>query len=188
MHKLSHAGRRATRQLVATRFVWPGLASDVVAWCKECAACNPAKVTRQPSTSVEKMEIPTARFSHVHVDIVGPLPLSRDGYTHLLTMIDQSTRWTEVVLLRETTAEAELDAFVATWVAHCGVPANITSDRGVQFTSATWTDWCSEYGLRHIPTTAFHPQANGMVERLHRQIKDALRARSGAAAWADHLL
>ena len=50
-----------------------------------------------------------------------------------------------------------------------------------------WTDWCSEYGVRHIPTTAFHPQANGMVERLHRQMKDALRARGGTSAWADHL-
>ena len=41
--------------------------------------------------------------------------------------------------------------------------------------------------MQHITTTAFHPQANGMVERLHRQMKDALRARGGAAAWADHL-
>ena len=82
-------------------------------------------------------------------------------------MIDRSSRWPEAVILRETTAEAVLGTFVATWVAHYGVPANLTSDRGVQFTSATWTDWCSEYGVRHIPTTAFHPQANRMVERLY---------------------
>ena len=40
--------------------------------------------------------------------------------------------------------------------------------------------------VEHITTTAFHPQANGMVEHLHRQIKDVLHAR-GAAAWVDHL-
>ena len=96
VHGLSHTGSRATWRLVATRFVWPGLATDVVAWCKECAACNRAKVTRLPSTTMEKMEIPTARFSHVHVDIVGPLPPSREGYTHLLTMIDKFTRWPEL--------------------------------------------------------------------------------------------
>ena len=88
-----------------------------------------AKVTRQPSTTVDKIEIPTARFSHVLVDIVGPLPPSGEGYTHLLTMIDRSTRWPEAVLLRETTNEAVLDAFVATWVAPFGMPANLTSDR-----------------------------------------------------------
>ena len=88
-HELSHAGRFATRRLEAARFVWPGLATDVVAWCKEYAACNRAKITRQPT--VEKMDIPAARFSHVHVDIMGPLPPSREGCTHLLTMIDRST-------------------------------------------------------------------------------------------------
>ena len=40
VHELSHAGQWATRWLVAARFVWPGLAIDVVAWCKECAAFN----------------------------------------------------------------------------------------------------------------------------------------------------
>jgi len=76
VHQLSHAGWHATRRLVAARFVWPGLAADVVNWCKECDACNRAKVTKQPTTTVEKMAIPGARFSHVHVDIVGPLPPS----------------------------------------------------------------------------------------------------------------
>jgi hypothetical protein len=36
-------------------------------------------------------------------------------------------------------------------------------------------------------TTAYHPQANGMIERAHRQIKDALRAREAGVAWPDHL-
>ena len=85
------------------------------------------------------------------------------------------------------TAEAVLDAFVATWVAHYGMPSVITTDRGVQLTSATWGGWCVDYGVQHITTTAFHPQANGMVERLHRQMKDVLCARGWAAAWADHL-
>ena len=38
-----------------------------------------------------------------------------------------------------------------------------------------------------MTTTAYHPQSNGMVERLHRQMKEALRARNAATAWIDHL-
>ena len=102
-------------------------------------------------------------------------------------MIDRSTRWPEAVLRRETTAEAVLDAFVATWVARFGVPFIITMERGVQFTSDTWGGWHGEFGVQHITTTAFHPQANGMVERLHRQMKDALRDRGSTAAWVDNL-
>ena len=80
-----------------------------------------------------------------------------------------------------------LDIFVRSWVSRFGLPAHVTTDRGAQFTSGTWTTRCNKMQVDHITTMAFHPQANGMVERLHRQLKDALHARGAASAWADHL-
>ena len=56
-----------------------------------------------------------------------------------------------------------------------------------KFTSEIWTELCSCLGIKHSPTTAYHPQANGMVERYHRQLKDALRARLAGADWYHHL-
>ena len=85
--------------------------------------------------------------------------------------------------LSSTTATACADAFVAGWVSRFGVPASITTDRGVQFTSAVWTILCQRLGIQHCTTTAYHPQSNGMVERFHRQLKDALRAHLAAADW-----
>ena len=187
IHSLAHPGTRASTRLISSRFVWPALATDVKEWCRECVACQRAKVTSQPSTPVEKISIPAQRFSHVHVDLVGPWPTARAGYRYLLTVIDRSTRWFEATPLQEITAEVVLDSFITSWVARFGLPAHVTTDRGAQFTSGTWTTWCTEMQVEHITTTAFHPQANGMVERLHRQIKDALRARGAATAWADHL-
>jgi hypothetical protein len=67
------------------------------------------------------------------------------------------------------------------------VPAVITSDRGTQFTWAVWEALCNRLHIQHITTTAFHPCSNGMVERCHRQLKDALRAWSAANDWPDHL-
>ena len=84
--------------------------------------------------------------------------------------------------------ETVLEAFITMWVACFGVPARITTDRGTQFTSGTWEDWCQKQGVQHITTTAYHSQAIGMVERIHRTLKAALCARGGAAAWKDHLL
>ena len=63
----------------------------------------------------------------------------------------------------------------------------MTSDRGTQFTSEIWTELCSCIGIKHSPTTAYHPQANRMVERYHRQLKDALRACLAGAYWYHHL-
>jgi hypothetical protein len=72
------------------------------------------------------------------------------------------------------------------WVSRFGVPATITSDRGAQFTSALWAGLCSLLNIQHSPTTAYHPQSNGLVERFHRRLKDALRSRA-AADWHDHI-
>lgn len=86
-----------------------------------------------------------------------------------------------------TTATACADTLVAGWISRFGVPDIITSDRGVQFTSDVWRVLTSRLGIRHVTTTAFHPQANGMIERSHRQLKDALRARLAGTDWPEHL-
>jgi transposase InsO family protein len=72
-------------------------------------------------------------------------------------------------------------------VARYGVPAVVTSDRGVQFTSSFWATMTARLGIKHKMTTAFHPQTNGAVERFHRQLKDALRARLAGDDWYSHL-
>jgi len=187
MHGLSHPGIRATKRLISSRFVWDGCAADVALWCRNCQDCARGKVTVQEKTEPAQIPVPAARFSHVHVDLVGPLPPSKEGYTHVLTVVDRSTRWPEVYPVRDLTATECADTFTAGWVACFGVPHTITSDRGTQFTSAVWQSMCNTLGVRHVTTTAYHPQSNGMVERFHRQLKDALRARNCGTAWLEHL-
>ena len=77
--------------------------------------------------------MPEKRFSHIHVDLVGPLPPSL-GFTHLFTVIDRHTRWPEAVPLKDTSATECARALISIWVSRFGVPLHMTSDRGVQFT------------------------------------------------------
>ena len=74
------------------------------------------------------------------------------------------------------TAESVADAFAHGWVATFGVPATITTDRGAQFGTAIWSQLMALWGIRSTTTTAYHPEANGMVERFHRRLKEALLA------------
>jgi transposase InsO family protein len=186
VHSLAHPGIRATRRLISTRWLWRGMAADVAAWCRECQPCQRGKVTQQHTAAVEPIAVPHRRFSHIHADIVGPLPSSQ-GFHHLLTIIDRSTRWLEAIPLQSTTAAAVADALTSGWIARFGVPAELTTDRGVQFTSEIWSILMNRLGIRHHQTTAYHPQANGMIERAHRQLKDALRSRLAGADWLSHL-
>jgi transposase InsO family protein len=151
--------------MIAARFVWLGMKADIAAWCRECEACQRAKVTKQPQAPLQPIHIPSRRFSHVHVDLVGPLPASEDGLLYLFTVIDRTTRWLEATPLKETSAASCISAFLSSWVARFGVPERVTTDRGAQFSSATWASFCRQAGLRHVMTTAYHPQANGLVER-----------------------
>jgi transposase InsO family protein len=136
---------------------------------------------------MQAIPVPTHKFSHVHVDLVGPLPTSSDGHVYLLTIIERSTRWFEAVPQRNMEASTHVDAIIANWVARFGVPATVTTDRGAQFTSTPWTSACTSLGIKHMLTTAYHPQSNGLVERVQRQLKDALRAHGAGAAWHSHL-
>jgi cleavage and polyadenylation specificity factor subunit 1 len=100
IHGLAHPGIRATRRLIASRYVWPQLATDVKNWCNECQQCQAAKVTKQPTAATQSIAVPTTRFTHVHLDLVGPLPAAADGSTHIITMVDRSSRWAEATPLR----------------------------------------------------------------------------------------
>jgi transposase InsO family protein len=112
------------------------------------------------------------------VNIVGPLLVSKEGFTHLFTMINGSSRWMEGVVAPLTAISVADYALpmVREWVFLFGVPDAITSDCDAQFTSTLWSAFCGILGIQHHPTTAYIPQANGMVEHFHRQLKKSLRA------------
>ncbi len=90
IHGLVHPGIRATRRLVSSRFVWRGCAADVAGWCRDCQTCQRGKVTRQPAAATQSIRVPERRFTHLHVDLVGLLPTSAEGFKYLFTIIG---RW-----------------------------------------------------------------------------------------------
>ena len=120
------------------------------------------------------------------MDLVGPLP-SSNGHTHILTIIDRFTRWPVAIPLPDTSTETVLRSLISGWVASLGVPETITTDRGSQFSSHLFHQVSKLFGIHHIRTTAYHPAANGMVERFHRQLKAALIAHNSTDAWTDLL-
>ena len=186
LHSLSHPGVRASQRLLTTRFVWPGINTDVRKWARQCLQCQRAKVHRHTITPLSRFPTPQHRFNNVHIDLVGPLP-SSGGFTYLLTMIDRFTRWPEVVPLIDITAETVALAFITTWVARYGVPAVITTDQGRQFESSLWSQLMKVLGTHRTRTTAYHPIANGLVERLHRQLKAAIKCLRSPTDWISGL-
>ena len=165
--------------------IWTDLVKDCKAWCKTCIPCQKSKVHRHTKSPLHKFPLPDARFSHINIDIVGPLPPSQD-YRFLLTCIDRYTKLPEAIPLKDQTAESVAKALYANWIARFGVPEVITSDRGTNFESNLFASLSKLLGVRKIRTTSYHPISNGLVERLHRQLKAAIKCHS-TERWSETL-
>ena len=129
--------------------------------------------------------MPTRRFDHIHVDLVGPLPPS-NGSRYLFTVIDRFTRWPAAYPLQDMETSSCARA-LRQWISDFGVPSDISSDRGTQFTGQLWKDLTQLLGIQLHHTTSYHPQANGIVERFHRSLKASIMARMTTETWSDEL-
>ena len=174
VHGLGHPGVHRTQQTLAERFVWPSIKADAAKWARECIPCQQAKINRHVTPPISNFEVPARRFSHLNLDIV-TLP-SSNGFNHLLTIVDRLTRWPVAIPISDITAETVADAFALGWVATYGIPVAITTDRGSQFSSSIWTQLMNQWGIKPLMTAAYHPEANGLVERMHRRLKEAILA------------
>lgn len=159
--------------------------SDVRRWTRACINCQRTKVHRHTVSPTATFQLPHGRFSHLHMDIVGPLPPSQ-GYRYIFTVIDRFTRWPEAVPLTDITAETVAHAFLTSWVARFGIPTTVTTDRGRQFQSNLFATLSKLLSFHHISTTSYHPSANGLVERFHRQLKTAITATT-PSTWSEYL-
>lgn len=132
LHNLAHSGVRTTNTLVKERFVWEKMIKDINTFVNQCLHCQRSKVNRHTKSPFKHITPPSAKFEHINIDLIGPLPPS-ENMRYCLTMIDRYSRCPEAVPIPDIRAETVARAFSDNWVARYGVPARLTSDRGSQF-------------------------------------------------------
>ena len=185
-HNLAHPGIRRTRHLIATRYVWPNLNKDVTNWTRSSLKCQRAKITKHTSAPISTFRSFPCRLEHVHLDIIGQLPTS-ENCRYCLTMIDRATRWIEAVPIPDITVETVTNAFISVWIARFGCPTVATTDQGRQFEAELFHEFSKAFGFKRIRTTAYHPQANGLMENLHRTLKTAITCSPNPTTWTKQL-
>ena len=191
-HNLSHPGVKGTLKLIKSRFFWPNIDKDIRILCRECLACQQSKINRHTRTPTLHFDIPSERFQTVHIDVVGPLiPVMQHGQNftspcrYLLTCIDRATRWVEAAPMADISAATIAATFFNIWISRFGVPLHVVTDRGSQFESELFRELSVITGFTRLRTTAYHPQMNGIVERMHRSLKTSITARK--QSWLDSL-
>ena len=114
-------------------------------------------------------------FKRVVVDLVGPIcPSSDSGCRYILTLVDYDTRYLEAVALKKVTAEDVAEALVNMY-SRVGVPEELLTDMGPQFTSECMKEVSRLLSIRHLTTSPYHPMCNGLVERFNATLKAMLK-------------
>jgi len=167
----SHPGIHRTYENAKSMFYWVNMFSDCKEYVEHCQVCQQMRGNPQavPMGGAPLAEAPLERVSMDIFDLGQSIPV-RYG----LSIIDQHSRYLQVVPLRTVTATTVHRAFVDHWVTLFGPPRAIQTDNGSQFTSHLFNELCRMMRVSHHYTIRYHPQANGLVERTNWVIKSAL--------------
>ncbi|KAK3571260.1 hypothetical protein QTP86_005974 [Hemibagrus guttatus] len=139
-----HPGIQRSTQLVRHRFWWPSLTSDVEEHVQACSTCAQTCTSRQlPEGLLEPLPIPQRPWSHLSVDFLTDLPDS-GGHTAVLVVVDRFSKGCKLVPLKGLpSAMQTAEALFLHVFQNFGLPEDIVSDRGSQFTSRVWGSLCA---------------------------------------------
>ena len=164
--KMQHMGARRVTKLVKQRFTWPGAGKDIADFCRACPVCQKCDKLKSRKALMIERPVMSEPFEVIAIDLVGPFKAGKGGCTHLLTAVCMATRWPEAIPLRSITARSVTTGLLDIF-SRSGIPLQLLSDQGAQFTGNVLKHLCDGLHIDQIMTTPYHPEGNGVVERMH---------------------
>ena len=195
--RMGHGGMNVTLAAVQRHYTWPGIKADVQAFVRQCHACQIKRLENEEAfpAATPRMSLP---MEHLHIDLAGPFALrtvkedaaamrgrsrtrnalstQASGTAYVCLIVDYFTKAAEFVVIPDKSAASVARAFHDHWVCRYGIPEWVTTDNGREFAGA-FAHQLRRLGVEHVQTSAYHPQANGAVERLVRTMKEILAAK-----------
>ncbi|KAI3365736.1 hypothetical protein L3Q82_000693 [Scortum barcoo] len=187
-----HPGiQRTIDVVVRQRFWWATMNEDTRGFVKACPVCSRHKSSHHaPAGLLQPLPVPRRPWSHVSLDFVTGLPPSH-GHTAILTVVDRFSKMAHFVPLPKLPSAKETAELMLTHVFRLhGLPVDVVSDRGPQFTSIFWREFCALMGASASLSSGFHPQSNGQTERMNQELETALlcMASQHPSSWSQQLL
>ncbi|XP_043213609.1 uncharacterized protein K02A2.6-like [Amphibalanus amphitrite] len=176
-----HMGSSKMKQLARRHVWWPGLDRELENLASSCSACT-EKRAAPPKSTLHPWEQTSGPWERIHVDFAGPF----QG-TMLLIVSDSFSKWIEVTAMKSTTAERTVEELRKLFAGH-GLPIQIVTDNGTQFTSEEFATFTKKNGIRHIRVAPFHPSSNGAAEKAVQTVKNGLRANQGEGGSVEQRL
>ncbi|XP_068239311.1 uncharacterized protein [Palaemon carinicauda] len=172
----SHLGISKTYKRLLDDYYWPGMKADVK---HHIESCHPCQVTGKPNQKIPPaplvpITVPNSPFEKVIVDCVGPLPKTKKQNEYILTLLCPTTRFPLAVPIKNISARTIIVNLLKIFTIF-GFPKELQCDQGTNFTSDLFKQTLKQLNISHIFASAYHPQTNGALERVHQTIKNLLR-------------
>ncbi|EGT56971.1 hypothetical protein CAEBREN_28621 [Caenorhabditis brenneri] len=177
IHKAnSHIGPYKTISKLENIAIWNKMKIEVEEVLRTCEGCqrrkNPSAYTHV--VPLGKWDIPQRPFQRIHVDVMGPLPETHQGNRLIIVATDAFSKFAIAKAIPNQTAETTIKFLIENVVAIHGVPEEIVSDKGRNFTSEIFGEVCKILEMKHSMSTSYHHETNGAVERLNRTLEEML--------------
>jgi hypothetical protein len=161
-----------TYRRIKIRYYWPQMYEDTRNYVKTCDECQRrGKNKRIEPLHPIKIGQP---FDRLGMDIVGPLPKTKNGNMYIVVATEYLTKWPEARAIPNAKAVSVVSFFYEDIICCHGCPKEILTDRGTHFVNEMLNSLCDKFGVKHKLSTAYHPQTNGLVERFNRTLCETL--------------
>ncbi len=145
----------------------------------ECQRCKGG--TAKPSGKLHTLPIPVKPWDSISTDFIGPFPEVTDTegrkFNYLWVIVCRMTSMIHLIPIHTTMTACQLSVIYMREIVRLhGLPSSIVSDRDSKFTSKWWRELHCILGARLLMSTSFHPQTDGLTERMNRSIGQVFRA------------
>lgn len=169
-----HLGTFKTYEKLRDRFYWKGMHTDVEHWVRSCQDCatrkNPRNKHRAPF-----LPIPIdAAFSRLAVDLLGPLPITWSGNRYIVVFVECLPKWPEIFPVKNADSVTIARLLTNEIIPRHGAPRTLLSDHGKNFLSNLVLEVCKLYNFKKLNSSAYHPQTDGLVERMNSTLCQTL--------------
>lgn len=170
-----HWGSMKTLDLLTRTFEWQNSRRDVPQFCSLCRSCQSIKVDcRPPQGKMMPSPIPDKPWSVIGVDFIVKLPVLQ-GFDLVMVVVNHYEKMLHFIPAKETWLAKDLaNAFVTHIFRLHELPERIVSDRATTFMSLFWSSVLTQLFINPAPSTSFHPQTDGQVERINVLLEDYL--------------
>lgn len=169
----AHMGAKRTCTRMSDIFTVPGLrkvARKVLAGCIGCLQRKSSK----PRHGFLKSVPATRKLQQLSMDFCGPYKTSVRGYKYVLVMIDNFTKWVELVPCINNNASTVVNAFYERILTRYGKVQQLLTDNGSHFRNYMLEALCQLFGCYKAYSTPYYPEGDGQAERFMRNLNDSL--------------